>query len=422
MFFNTISNLETINLKKRYTPPKLYVPKTVKNGRKVPDVSAGARWYVYFRFRHPVSDKLVLKKYKKGLNHYKTAGERLHFGAKLVAAYTQLLESGFNPFVRSGFDIDSKAEHMTLVEAVDYALLSKQNEVKTTTYQSYTIKSKVFKRWANKNSISNMSISDFKFNHALGFINFIRNGQGLNKKPTPTTVNTYNTDLGTLFEKLKKDRIIKENFFKSIDTKRSAPKRHKSFSMEQLKEIKKHLLKHDKNLYHFIVILTYSFLRNREVLSLKVKDIDLKNGLLSIPTKNEQITFKLIHDKVEDILINELNIINSPKDHFIIHDEAGKTGLWNKSIDRKKRIMSDRFRAILNELGYKEEYTLYSFRHTITKDVFINLIRSGLTEREAIFKLMEISGHKTELALRKYLRDIGAIVPKSFDSYTTLDF
>ncbi len=84
--------------------------------------------------------------------------------------------------------------------------------------------------------------------------------------------------------------------------------------------------------------------------------------------------------------------------------------------------MSDRFRAVLNELGYGKEYTLYSFRHTITIDIYINLIKSGLTEREAIFKLIEMTGHKIEFALRKYLRDIGAIVPKSFDSWTILNF
>ena len=142
----------------------------------------------------------------------------------------------------------------------------------------------------------------------------------------------------------------------------------------------------------------------------------------TIPTKNETRTYKLIHEHVRNILVNELNVLKALAHDFVIHNKVGKIGNWNKTIDRKKRILSDRFRAAINTLGYGKDFTIYSFRHTITIDIYSNLIKSGLIEHEAISKLMPITGHKTELELRKYLKDIGAIPPKSFEDYNILSF
>lgn len=158
------------------------------------------------------------------------------------------------------------------------------------------------------------------------------------------------------------------------------------------------------------------------MLSLKVNHIDIKHSLLPKPTKNETRTYKLIHEHVRNILVNEFNVLKALAHNFVIHNEVGKIGNSNKTIDRKKRILSDHFRAAMNTLGYGKDFTIYSFRHTITIDIYSNLIKSGLTEIEAISKLMPITGHKTELVLRKYLTDIGAIPPKSFEDYNILNF
>lgn len=49
-------------------------------------------------------------------------------------------------------------------------------------------------------------------------------------------------------------------------------------------------------------------------------------------------------------------------------------------------------------------------------------MKQGLTEREAILKLMPITGHATETALRNYLRDVGGMLPKDYGSDYTLEF
>ena len=77
------------------------------------------------------------------------------------------------------------------------------------------------------------------------------------KKLTATAINSYRADLSTLFAELQKDRIITENHFESMDTKKSALLKHKAFNRSQFIRIKSHLFANDLSRYHFILILIF---------------------------------------------------------------------------------------------------------------------------------------------------------------------
>ena len=80
----------TIDLKdKNYTTPKLYVPKVVVKGKKVPTIAPGKRWYVYFRYHGK------LYKFYKKLNNLKTVAERRKYGMALAEVYVELLNRGW---------------------------------------------------------------------------------------------------------------------------------------------------------------------------------------------------------------------------------------------------------------------------------------------------------------------------------------
>ena len=72
--------------------------------------------------------------------------------------------------------------------------------------------------------------------------------------------------------------------------------------------------------------------------------------------------------------------------------------------------------------NFGAEYGIYSFRHTCCIGSVPFPHKTGTTEREDILKLMPITGHSTEAALRNYLRDIGAMLPKDYGEDYTLEF
>ena len=71
------------------------------------------------------------------------------------------------------------------------------------------------------------------------------------------------------------------------------------------------------------------------------------------------------------------------------------------------------------ELGFSEDHTLYSFRHT-----FITRLYKSIKETKSPFEaksmLMQITGHETMEALVKYLRDINAELPNDYSDYFKL--
>lgn len=405
------------NLEHQNTRAKLYVPKELRNGRKVPSVSPGARWYVYFRYRNPITQKLELKKYKKGINIYKTVKDRKYHGEIVVTAFNHLLDNGWSPFgIESPFLSHKLPE--TITEALDYCIEKKKNDWKEGTLNNHKINANVFKRWLVDERKDFLPLESFEFEDALAFINHLTT----NKNITGTTVHNYRRSLRTMFNVLKQDRLITENFFESIETKPSKEVVHKSFNNDQVKAIKEYLVENDMQLYYFINFMMYSFLRNREVLKLKVESIDLDNDVISVNTKTEALSRKLLHPKLKEILINDFNIKGKPLDHFIITEETGVTGFWDADIKRKLRVFSNRFIKVRKALNLSDEYTIYSFRHTFITNIYVNLRKDGQNEHEAIMKLMSITGHYSIPALKKYLRTIGAILPKRYDQYTTIDF
>jgi integrase len=83
---------------------------------------------------------------------------------------------------------------------------------------------------------------------------------------------------------------------------------------------------------------------------------------------------------------------------------------------------SNRFKKVKKALGFGKDYGIYSFRHTAALDLYNTFTKNGLTHSEAVSKLMPIIGHTSEKTTEKYLRDVGALLPKDYGEFYTLNF
>ncbi|MEJ1222790.1 hypothetical protein [Sediminicola sp. 1XM1-17] len=54
--------------------------------------------------------------------------------------------------------------------------------------------------------------------------------------------------------------------------------------------------------------------------------------------------------------------------------------------------------------------------------LFQSFVASRQSENETIGNLMNLTSHKSEVALRNYLRDIGAVVPEDWSSSYNMGF
>ena len=123
----------TVSLaKKRYTIPKLYIPRDKKTNKAL--VGKGNLWHIYFYWRKTEGGPLTGPyTFKKGINRLKTVQERKVAGKALVAAYTEALSRGWNPDTKK---VDKKPvnkqkqKNTTLGNALEYALNIKKRTKK----------------------------------------------------------------------------------------------------------------------------------------------------------------------------------------------------------------------------------------------------------------------------------------------------
>jgi hypothetical protein len=71
--------------------------------------------------------------------------------------------------------------------------------------------------------------------------------------------------------------------------------------------------------------------------------------------------------------------------------------------------------------GYGDDYTVYSYRHSMALVVFKSYENENLTNDEIILKMKTITRHKSVAGLKNYLRGIGAYVAKDYGARITIN-
>lgn len=388
--------------------------------QKRPAIIPGKYWTVYYYFRNSQG---VLKKIiapTKGLNKGKTVQERMALGAAWVKAWELLLSQGFNPFTKEGLPQhkEKRKSQFTVIDALDYALENKRGTVKKSTYDGYEVRVGIFKVWLTERQLEKKLITQLTDEDIIDFMNWLVHpkGRALGK----TSQHNYKSALSAIFGKLKKDKIIKENIVDYRTTK-DKPVKNAPFTVDQVRALKKQLLSRGElALYHYLQHLAFAFLRPSEIVRLTVKDISLDTSTLIVATKTERQTVKRIISPLLTFY-RGLGLENKPKDHFIFAIN-GFCGHWPAEEKTKTRYYTEKFNEVKQSLGMGREYTIYSMRHTAALDLYQGYLKAGLPEREILFRMMPITGHRSEEALRSYLRDIAAFLPKDYSGDYSIDF
>jgi integrase len=400
-----------------YSKVKLFVPKV--NGK--PSVAPGNRWYIYFYFENPITKKKEKFNYTRKINRLATVKERKEYGEALVTAYDMYLAGGFNPFEVTEEKIkDFEQTNYTVKSGLNYAYDNKLGTWKGSTADDYKTRLGVFLQWVKDNDLENKNIRDLQEIHIISFMNWLIKPKPDGRGVGGTSQDNYKRCLSGLIGKLVKDKIISKNIISDIETKKDDPLKNTPFTGYEVKAIRDYLLVNDVQLYRFIQFVIYTFLRPREIIRLTVDDVNLREKYLRVETKTKTRDIKKLVGPIIDYF-ESINIKSLPSGAHIFTN-TGLFEVWNAKEKTKVDHFGHRFEKVKTHFKFGKDYGIYSFRHTAALDLFFAFMKQGLTEREAILKLMPITGHATETALRNYLRDVGGMLPKDYGSDYTLEF
>lgn len=389
------ANAYDLTYKKQYSLPKIYDA----NG----DLSK--RWYVYYSFRNPTTDKLERQTpIYSGVNQFKTLKERKLAIKILSKAIETILENGYNPYDDT-ISVDELKKY-NIPDAIAFVLELKKNSLKDNSYRDFRVRLKSFEKWLLANGFENRYITTVNKKAVINFLNSVLSNTSAKNR------NNTRSNLSMFFQSLEDNDIITDNFIKKINVLKSTPERNKTFSSDQEKDILKYLINNDTLLLLFIQFVSYNHLRPIEVVRLRIKDINIKDKLLYVRAKNKPVKTKII----PEILLNEMPLLDKFDPESYLFTPKGIGYEWTTNETDKRGYFGDRFKKVKDSLKLGKDYGLYSFRHTFITKLYKELIKNS-TPFEAKSKLMLITGHTTMSALEKYLRDIDAVLPDDYSEH-----
>ena len=429
-----------LNKSPLYSEPKIYDA----------DGDLNKRWYVYFSFVNPKTGKLKRMKNIYGkTNSQKTKEARYYLLSLYKRRLLKLLRAGYDPFadntelykkhrqntatpplpktgvavpvnVAQNTENDAQtpnattppppqehAKSMGIKEALDRALELKTNLVGERTLKDYANRCGILLKWLAKNHGEIKTIDGITKSIMVDFLN------GVQFRTSPRNRNNYRTCFRTIFQVLKDNEIIANNFISGIPKLNAKPKINKTYSKEQQEEIFEHLEEHDPHLLLFVKFVAYNFLRPKEVCRLRIRDVSLKERTLQFRSKTKLLKSQLL----PQIMVDELPDLSGLDGDLLLFAPDGIGGKWDTALENRRGYFTNRYKEVVKDhFGLGKEYTLYGFRHTFITKVYRSLLKEH-TPFAAKSALMQITGHATMGALEKYLRDIDAELPEDYSEH-----
>lgn len=381
-------------IERQYILPKIY------HGGKNFDLSK--RWYVYYSYRNPETGEMTRQPsiYMNVNRDFSTASERLSRLKIIQKNLSDLLKKGFSPYPSK-----DQADQYTIKSALDWAIEIKKATLSDSARVDYISRVKKLQTFLAKKGYDVIDVKDFPKKYIFEYFN------ELLVSGSAKSYNNHKSVLSSIFNVLKDNEMISENYISSIKNAKAKPKKNKSYSDEQLAILMENIERNDPKLALFINFVSYNLLRPVEVVRLKWNDLKLNENpaYLEVKAKTKDLKVKIIPTFFAEQLRNMVS--KDSEFIFVTNDKGIDTAETNR-----RNFFSTKFKAYKDELNLGPEYTMYSFRHTFITKLFRE-IRKEKTELETYDHLMKITGHTTLEALKAYLRDIDAELADDYSKY-----
>lgn len=389
------TNAYDLGFKKKYSTPKIYNAKG--------DVTK--RWYVYYSFRNPATDKLERQPgVYAGVNQFDNTKDRTAAIKILREAVQKILENGYSPFENN--EALDETKKYNIPEAITFVLELKKSTLAENSYTDLKIRLKSFEKWLLEHGYNNRYVTVISKKTVINYLNTVL------ASSSPKNRNNARASISSFFGTLYDNEIVGDNFVKKINVLKSEPNRNKTYSTTQEKDIFEYLEQNEPLLLLYIKFISYNHLRPVEVVRLKIKNIDQKDKRLFIKTKNKKYKIKII----PEILLKELGDLSKFDPENWLFTPSGIGQPWETNETDRRGNFGKQFLKVKKLFNLGADYGLYSFRHTFITKLYRELVK-GSTPFEAKSKLMLITGHSTMSALEKYLRDIDAELPDDYSEF-----
>lgn len=348
---------------------------------------SGSRDYVYFYAFNPVKDKLERVRYY--LNNISDTN-RNRYAKKLIREINDRLDNGWNPFITD----KEKKKFTPIREALAFVLKFKLMYIKERSAPNYRQRMKALTDWLEKKKVIDKPLFEFNEDIALEYMNHLIFKENIKGR----TFNNYLIDYRTFFNTLIKQKYISSNPFHAVQQLPETETTKRPFTQAEQERYKKYVLQNDYDFYITSMYCYYCALRPNEITQLRVDNVDLVKGVITVDgdkSKNRKKRIIPIFGK----FLEELKIYleGYPKDFYLV----GKGFKPGSSYIYPTRI-AEHFREIAIELKIPDTVYFYSLKDTCAD----RLLDSGFN----IKTVRDLFGHSSIAITDEYLKRFRSIV------------
>jgi integrase len=331
--------------------------------------STSTKWFVYYYFRNPETNKFKRFRVYEDLNRLKDPGEKLAYAKQLISDVNYALEKiKYNPFEEKPKPVLS-VKNWTVYQGLNYFKQKLEDRgLRPKTVVTYTTALRLLE------ALPNIPINDLDENTCENLL------QSLAKKRSwsNSTFNNTLTNFRIIFGWMRKKKITNNNPFTDITPLKEHVTRHKAFDDETFQLVKKNA---PPDLLRFMMFVYHTATRENEARQLRYDHIlrDRKDPVLFVPSSisknNKDFYIPVSEDFVKEFQGEGL-IFGTKPDHF------GK-----------------KFTLLKRKLGLDKNHTLYATKHTRA----IHLAEAGVS----IYAIMQFFRHSSPDMTMIYLRSLG---------------
>lgn len=376
------------------------------------DYDLSKAWFVYFDITNNISGQVKRKQYRAGINYHHTVRDRLRDGEALLTFWKRKLRDGYDPFYHNHAE---KLANMNFGEALEFAY--SDIKASSSTLSSYRTCKKFILDGALRTDIFYKKMQQVKRSD----IKLVLKNCHKKNKWSNTSYNKYKSSLCAILGRLIEWEVIENNPAEKIknlpvtETRKFIP-----YTVEEKNKIREYFYLNHYRYYVILMLIYHAGIRPKEVLALKIKDIDLRRQMITIVPEIELENSKT--KSIRKIPINkqllpflrELQLDQHPRDHYVFGSPYQK-GLGNRGMGKMrdghggvyrpeyfmpsavmvKRDTITKFwkKIVIDKLGIQKH--LYAAKHTGADDKIL----SGIT----LDALKDLYGHSSKLMTEKYV-------------------
>lgn len=304
--------------------------------------------YVSYHVLNPATELMERKRVR--CNHVHPKTEAVKFARLLCRQINEKLYQGWNPFK----EVSKAGSSTTIEKAVSDFMAAKKRELRPDSLRSYESFCKKFIKFVGKRK--SMLLSTFTEQDAERLMFRI----DTESSPTAKTYNNYIIFFRTMFNSFIKKHLIKENPFQSIDSRRTDKKRRQTIPKETRRMIMQYFTDNGLTEFNYIMLLCFKmFIRPKEILLLKVSDIDFKEGLLRIRSEISK-THEEDYMAVPSDIMQYFETLQDENQNNFIFSTGYKCG--SKQINSRDTART--WAEMRKKLALPIEYQLYSLKDT----------------------------------------------------------